>query len=142
MGFVDNFFSYDYVWSGSRDRSKERSRYADRIADEYIDKQLGRITDYLSVFDYIQLGDILVSQGDYNRAEEKYLQAKSLATRSYFEKGRKDAMDALEAVYTKRDKAEEADTKQAKEKATDETGAAQLAAEGDKAFAEGDYQGF
>ena len=122
-------------------KAKERSRYADRIADEYIDKQLGRITDYLSVFDYIQLGDTLVSQGDYKRAEEKYLQAKSLATRSYFEKGRKEAMDALEAMYTKRDKAEEADTKQAKDKASDETGAAQLAAEGDKAFADGDYQG-
>lgn len=122
-------------------KAKERSRYADRIADEYIDKQLGRITDYLSVFDYIQLGDTLVSQGDYKRAEEKYLQAKSLATRSYFEKGRKEAMDALEAMYTKRDKAEQSDTKQAKEKASDETGAAQLAAEGDKAFAEGDYQG-
>ena len=122
-------------------KAKERSRYADRIADEYIDKQLGRITDYLSVFDYIQLGDTLVSQGDYKRAEEKYLQAKSIATRSYFEKGRKEAMDALEAMYTKRDKAEEADNKQAKDKASDETGAAQLAAEGDKAFADGDYQG-
>lgn len=119
----------------------ERSRYADRIADDYIDGQLSRITDYLSVFDYIQLGDTLAAQGDYKRAEEKYLQAKILATRTYFEDGRKDAMEALEAMYTSREKAEEADNQEAKTKAASETGATQLASEGDKAFAEGDFEG-
>lgn len=121
--------------------AKERSRYADRVADDYIDKQLSHITDYLSVFDYIQLGDTLAAQGDYGRAEEKYLQAKSLATKTYFEAGRKDAIEALEAMYASRDKAEEADTQEAKAKAMNETGAAQLASDGDKAFAEGDYEG-
>lgn len=121
--------------------AKERSRYADRVADDYIDKQLARITDYLSVFDYIQLGDTLTAQGDYERAEEKYLQAKSLATKTYFEEGRKDAIEALEVMYASRDKAEEADTQEAKAKAANETGAAQLASDGDKAFAEGDYEG-
>ncbi len=119
--------------------AKDRSRYADRIADGYIDKKLSAITDYLSVFDYIQLGDILTAQGDYDRAEEKYLQAKILATKTYFEDGRRDAMEALEAMYASRNKAEEADTREAKEKAANETGAAQLASEGDKAFAGGDY---
>ena len=42
--------------------ARERSRCADRIADEYIEKRLGIITDYLSVFDYIQLGDTLTAQ--------------------------------------------------------------------------------
>lgn len=121
--------------------AKERSRYADRIADDYIDRQLTRITDYLSVYDYIQLGDTLVAQGDFVRAEEKYLQAKSLATRTYFDEGRKEAMEALETLYANRDKAEEADTQEAKEKASSETGAAQLALEGDKAFSEGDFDG-
>lgn len=121
--------------------AKERSRYADRVADDYIDKQLSHITDYLSVFDYIQLGDTLAAQGDYERAEEKYLQAKSLATKTYFEEGRKDAIEALEAMYASRDKAEEADTQEAKAKASNETGATQLATDGDKAFAEGDYEG-
>lgn len=120
--------------------AKERSRYADRIADRYIDKRLTNINNYLSVFDDIQLGDTLAAQGDYGRAEEKYLRAKSLATQTYFEDGRKEAMEALQAMYTDRDKAEEADHKQAKEKASNETGAAGLASEGDKAFAEGDYE--
>lgn len=119
----------------------ERSRYADRIADEYIDRQLKNITDYLSVFDYIQLGDMLAGQGDYERAEEKYLQAKSLAARVYFEEGRKEAINSLEAMYAAREKQEENDTRKAKEKASDEVGAAQLASEGDKAFAQGDYEG-
>lgn len=121
--------------------AKERSRYADRVADGYIDRQLSHITDYLSVFDYIQLGDTLAAQGDYERAEEKYLQAKSLATRTYFAEGRKDAIDALEAMYASRDQAEEADTQEAKARASGETGAAQLASDGDKAFSEGDYEG-
>lgn len=121
--------------------AKERSRYADRVADEYIDRQLSHITDYLAVFDYIQLGDTLTAQGDYERAEEKYLQAKSLATRTYFAEGRKDAIDALEAMYASRDQAEEADTQEAKARASSETGAAQLASDGDKAFSEGDYEG-
>lgn len=121
--------------------AKERSRYADRIADEYIDKRLGSIMDYLSVFDYIQLGDTLTAQGDYERAEEKYLTAKILAARTYFEEGRRDAMNALETMYASREKAEESENQEAREKASNETGAASLASQGDKAFAEGDYEG-
>lgn len=121
--------------------ARERSRYADHVADDYIDKRLSTITDYLSVFDYIQLGDTLTAQKDFTRAEEKYLKAKSLATRVYFEDGRKEAMDALEQMYTERDVEEDADTQEAKEKAENETGAAELMSQGDKAFADGDYDG-
>ena len=44
-------------------------------------------------------------------------------------------------MYASRDKAEEADTQEAKAKASNEAGATQLATDGDKAFAEGDYDG-
>lgn len=121
--------------------ARERSRYADRIADAYIDKRLDAITAYLSVFDYIYLGDELTAQGDFKRAEEKYLEARSLAARSYFEEGRQDALNSLEAMYAARDEAEAADTEEAKEKASSETSAVQLASEGDKAFTDGDYEG-
>ncbi len=120
--------------------SLERSRYADRIADAYIHRKLAVITDYLSVFDYMQMGDQLSAQGDYSQAEEKYLQARNLATGAYFEEGRQAALDALEALYESQSKAEEADKEAAREKAADETGAVSLAAEGDKAFAEGEYE--
>lgn len=119
--------------------AKERSRYADHVADEYIDQRLASIVSYLSIYDYIQLGDALMEQGDYDRAEEKYLQAKQLATSVYFEEGRSETMDALKELYTRRQEAEEAMNLQAVETATATVSAAQLAAEGDKAFAEGDY---
>lgn len=119
--------------------AKERSRYADHVADAYIDQRLADIVTYLSVYDYIQLGDTLREQGDYDRAEEKYLQAKQLATSVYFEEGRKEAMAALEELYSNRQEAEEAMNQQAAETAAATVSAAQLAAEGDKAFAEGDY---
>lgn len=119
--------------------AKERSRYADNVADDYIGQRLESIISYLSVYDYIQLGDVLMEQGDYDRAEEKYLQAKRLATSVYFEEGRNEAMAALKELYSNRQEAEEAINQQAAEKAAVAVSAAQLAAEGDKAFAEGDY---
>lgn len=119
----------------------ERSRYADRIADEYIDGRLKTITAYLSVFDYIQLGDTLAAQGEYEKAEEKYLEAKNLATRVYFEEGRQDAMNSLDALYITRNEAEQIESESAKSKASDEVSAASLVAEGDSAFAKGDYAG-
>ena len=117
----------------------ERSRYADRIADEYIDGRLEIITAYLSVFDYIQLGDTLAAQGDYERAEEKYLEAKNLATRVYFEAGRQDAMNSLDDLYVSRNETEQGDVAAAQSKASNEVSAASLVAEGDSAFAKGDY---
>lgn len=119
--------------------AKERSRLVDHVADTYIDQKLESITDYLSVYDYIQLGDRLAENGDYERAEEKYLEARTLATRAHFEEGRRDAMDALEALYEDRKESEEAGKQEAEEQAAAEIGAAQLAAEGDKAFSEEDY---
>ena len=50
---------YEEAQSGYQ-TAKERSRYADHKADVYIDKKLEKIADYLSVFDYIQLGDSLM----------------------------------------------------------------------------------
>lgn len=117
----------------------ERSRYADRIADEYIDSRLTKITAYLSVFDYIQLGDMLTERGDYAKAEEKYLEAKNLATRVFFEEGRQDALNSLDSLYASRTEAEQSENASAQSQAIDEVSAASLVAEGDSAFAKGDY---
>ncbi len=119
--------------------AKTRSRYADYAADDYINQKLEHIADYLSVFDYIRLGDSLNEQGDYDEAEEKYLQAKQLATGVYYEEGRKEAIRALEDLYQNRQEEAESVKQQAQEQAELEVSAAQLAVEGDKAFAEGDY---
>lgn len=119
--------------------ARTRSRYADYAADDYINQKLEHIADYLSVFDYIRLGDALNEQGDYDKAEEKYLQAKQLATGVYYEDGRKEAIRALEELYQNRQEETESVKQQAQEQAELEVSAAQLAVEGDKAFAEGDY---
>lgn len=139
-GADDIFASGEYKEAqGAYVAASERSRYADRVADEYIAQRLAVITDYLEVFDDMQLGDALAAQGEYDRAEEKYLRAKGLATKICFQEGRQDALDALDALYESRNKAEEADTQEAKAKAANETGAAKLSADGDKAFGEEDY---
>lgn len=119
--------------------ARTRSRYADHAADDYINQKLEHIADYLSVFDYIRLGDALNEQGDYDKAEEKYLQAKQLATGVYYEEGRKEAISALEDLYQNRQEEAESVKQKAQEQAEIEVSAAQLAVEGDKAFAEGDY---
>lgn len=117
----------------------ERSRYADHAADGYIGARLDKIADCLAVSDYLQLGDAFAEHGDYERAEEKYLEARNLATDSGYDAGRQGAMDALEALYRLWSEETEAENAEAQERAAEEVSAAQLAAEGDRAFSEGDY---
>lgn len=119
----------------------ERSRSADHVADEYIEKKLSAINDYLSVYDYIRMGDSLSVKGDYKAAEEKYLLAKNLATGICFDGGRKDAMDSLDRIYEEMAKETEEEEAGRKELAAAQAGAAELLAEGDKAFSDGDYEG-
>lgn len=121
--------------------AKERSRYADHAADTYIDRKLESIADYLSVFDYIRLGDSLAVKGDFKDAEEKYLAAKNLATSIHYEEGRSQSMDALDRLYEDLAARQEETEAQVQERVAEETGAAELSAQGDKAFAEGDYEG-
>lgn len=118
-----------------------RSRYADSLADEYIEKKLSTIAEYLKFFDAIRLGDMMMEQEDYAGAEEKYLEAKNLATDMHDTKGRQEAVASLENLYEKRNQAEEADVQKAKERAEEEIGAASLVAAGDKAFTDEDYEG-
>lgn len=56
----------------------DRIRYADNVGTDYIENKLENISVFLSVEDYINLGDTLLEQGDYDGAEEKYLLAKRL----------------------------------------------------------------
>lgn len=57
----------------------DRTRYADNVGTDYIENKLENISVFLSVEDYINLGDSLLEQGDYDGAEEKYLLAKKAA---------------------------------------------------------------
>lgn len=122
-------------------RAKERSRKANGVADRYIEQRLETIADYLAVFDAIQLGDSLYEKGDYTKAEEKYLEAKKLATGIYFTEGRKEAIDSLDKLYVDMAAREEEVQAAVQEAAAEEAGAAELISKGDQAFAEGDIEG-
>lgn len=121
--------------------ASERTRYADLIGSDYMDAKLDRIADYLAVTDYITLGDSLMEKGDYERAEEKYLSAKKLASSIHDTEGKEAAMTALEKLYAEWEQAREEQEQIADAQAKEEVSAAELIASGDRACLEQDFVG-
>lgn len=117
-----------------------RSRYADHLGEGYIEERLAITADYLSVYDYIYLGDTLAENLQYENAEEKYLEAKALATKLYFDEGRTEAIRSLEKLYEEQKAEKAAEDEEMKNKLARETSAANYFAEGDAAYAQGDYE--
>ena len=74
----------------------DKSRYADKISDKYIENKLQLTSNYMSVYDLITLGDNLVTNIQYEEAEKKYIEAKNLESKIYFDDGRQSAIKALE----------------------------------------------
>lgn len=138
----DSFSDGDY--EAARDyyqNALDRARYADRVAETYMEQKLDRIAEYFSVTDYISLGDSLMEQQDFERAEDKYLQAKRIATQSHYTEGKEAAMDALKKLYEEWAAAEEEKKQEAETRAGKVTEAAALVAEGDNACVDGDFVG-
>ena len=111
-----------------------QSRYADNLALDYIDKNREKATGYLNVHEYIFLGDSLADIRDWDNAEQKYLAARSLASRLYYTDGKKEANDALESLY----QAKESDIQEQQSQAQFEITAAEFIIEGDNAMKGGD----
>lgn len=116
-------------------RAQSRSRYTDQVAAAYLARKLEQSGNYLSVLDYITLGDTLTEQGNYTLAEERYLQARRLASQIYYADGKQAAMDALTALYEKMQTQVDED----KEQASAQVAAADYIVQGDKAAKEGDF---
>lgn len=138
----ESFGSADY--GTARDyylNALDRARYADQIAENYMERKLDKIAEYFSVTDYISLGDTLTGQQIFTQAEQKYLQAKKIATESHYTDGREAAMTALEKLYEEWAAAEEEQRQEAETQAGKVTAAAQLVASGDNACVEGDFVG-
>lgn len=121
--------------------AKVRARYADNMAVDYIEDRLARINEYEQVFDYIALGDSLLEYDSYELAEEQYLAAKNTAAAIYYADGKQQALDALEKLYEAWSAAQEEQEQQSAEQAADAVTAAELVAQGDAAYSEGDYDG-
>lgn len=117
----------------------DRARYADQIGTEYMERRRDQIADYIAVTDYIVLGDSWLDKADYEKAEEKYMLAKSLATSCHYKEGTDAAMTALEDLYTKWAEAKEQQKQVADAQAEKEISAAELVASGDKACLEKDF---
>ncbi len=118
-----------------------RSVYVDNIGLDYINDRLALTADYISVYDLINLGDILALNLQYDKAEEKYLEAKAAAGKIYFDDGRKSAMEALEKLYEDQKAEKEAEEADRKEQQSQQESGANYVTQGDVAFAQGDYEG-
>ena len=117
-----------------------RSRYVDNVGMEYINDKLLLTSNYISVYDMINLGDTLALNLQYDKAEDKYLEAKALAGRIYFDEGRTSAMDALEKLYTDQKAEKEAENEEIKAQLVRQESGANYISKGDEAFARGDYE--
>lgn len=116
-----------------------RSKYADNLGADYISDKLVLTSGYIGVYDYIYLGDSLVTQLMYDKAEEKYLEARALATQIYFDKGREEAIAALDKLYEEQKELNDAKDEERQQQLTKEDSAANYVSQGDVAFAAGDY---
>lgn len=117
-----------------------RSVYVDSIGLDYINDKLALTADYISVYDLINLGDVLAQNLQYDKAEEKYLEAKAVAGKIYFDEGRKSALDALEKLYEDQKAEKEAEEADRKEQQSQQESGANYVTQGDVAFAQGSYE--
>jgi len=118
-----------------------RSVYVDSLGLDYINDRLALTADYITIYDLISLGDTLALNLQYDKAEEKYLEAKAVAGKIYFDDGRKSAIDALEKLYADQKAEKEAEEADRKEQLDQQTAGANYMVQGDVAFAQGDYEG-
>ena len=121
-------------------KAESRSRYADWLGQDYIQKRLERSSNYLSVYEMISLGDTLAENLQYKEAEQKYLEAKALSGKIYFDEGRNSSIAALEKLYQDQKAGIEEKDKEVQEKATEQAAGTTSMALGDAAFAEGKYE--
>jgi hypothetical protein len=125
-----------------------RSRFTDNAAERYIERRLIMVNGYLSVFDFIRLGDILKDGEFFFEAEDKYLSARQLASRLNFADGRSQAMDALQTLYELMDRARVSEERaqnqtQNEQNAQDDIlrEASEMEISGDRALTQNDYIG-
>lgn len=120
--------------------ASNRAAYVDNTGLDYINDKLSLSASYIAVYDLISLGDTLALNLQYDKAEEKYLEAKVLAGKIYFDMGRTMAMDALEKLYEDQKVEKEAEEEERKAQLAQQESGANYTAKGDTAFAQGDYE--
>lgn len=119
--------------------AENRCRYVDNIGLDYVQDRLALTANYMSVYDLINLGDVLALNLQYDKAEKKYLEAKSLAGKIYFDEGRTGAIESLEKLYAAQKAEKEAENEEVRQQVAQQEAGANHVAQGDEAFAKGDY---
>lgn len=114
--------------------ARNRSKYTDNLGKDYIETKLNTASGYINVHDMLDLGDKLTDQGNYALAEQKYLEARNLASQIYYSDGKKEAIESLNSLYEQMDE-EVADNK---EESKVEIAATDFVTEGNTAFQSGD----
>lgn len=118
----------------------KRAEYVDKLGLDYINGKLEQTAAYISVYDLIYLGDTLALNLQYEKAEEKYLEAKKQASKLYFDEGRTSALDALADLYEQQKAQLAAEDEARKAQIAEEESGANLVAQGDAAYAQADYE--
>ena len=116
----------------------DRSRYTDNAGKPYIERRLVTLGQYLSIRDLIALGDTLSALGNYPEAEQKYLDARRLASGISDTEGRKLALEALQNLYDIQDRDEATAQATADQQNQTLREAADMEAAGDQAIKDGD----
>lgn len=145
---VENIISADeHLASGNYQSAQNaflnalyRSKYADNMSLNYIQSCLELTANYMLVYDLISLGNTQVLNLQYDEAEEKYIEAKILASKIYFNDGIQNAIKALEDLYELQKDLRENLQNENNSKLEIETSATNFLTLGDKAFTDEDYE--
>ncbi len=91
-----------------------------------------------TINDYIAMGEALMKSGDFDGAEQKFLEARNIANANYDDTGKKAAMGALDKLAAAKEKRQKEIQAKAEKSAAQAVEATQLVAKGDTAMAAGD----
>jgi len=121
--------------------AQDRSRFTDNLGQAYIERRLTQIGGLLSVRDLILLGDILAANGNFAQAEQRYLDARLLASGINDAAGRSMAMEALQNLTALQDREAAMSRDAAAQQSQTLQEATEMETAGDRAVAEVDLAG-
>lgn len=76
----------------------ESSYVSDLLGQGYIIKQQRLTGDYMSIIEWLQIGDQKLERKDYTGAQKAYLEAKVISARIFYNDGRKEAAEKLAKI--------------------------------------------
>ncbi len=119
--------------------ARENSKKADLMGMGYIESHIVQAEQFLYVGDLIALGNRALDAGEIERAEDAFYKARDKAAVIHDDKGRQDAIAALEKIYD--EKTKQKSKGEEKIKKNTEAAVADAMKKGDDMMAKGDVEG-